>query len=96
MKLYRTKLAISSLSIYRNLLKDPVIKKFIELVNCLCTKMDATDNAAAFLNLFCGWEIFFCHQRDMPQKLLAERGVGEIEHFTPAFLSSLCKCNPSW
>jgi predicted AAA+ superfamily ATPase len=49
---YRTKLTISSLSIYRNLLKDPVIMKFIELVNCLCTKMDATDKAATFINLY--------------------------------------------
>lgn len=48
MKFYQMKLAFSSLSIYRNLLGDKVIKKFIELINCLCTKKDA----ATFLNLY--------------------------------------------
>ncbi|MDD3315048.1 MAG: ATP-binding protein [Syntrophaceticus sp.] len=52
MKFRKTKLAISSLSIYRNLLKDPVINKFVELIDCLCSGKDAIDNAAAFLNLY--------------------------------------------
>lgn len=48
MKFYQTKLALSSLSIYRSLLEDAVINKFVELINCLCAKKDA----AAFLNLY--------------------------------------------
>lgn len=48
MEFYRARLALSSLSIYRNLLEDTVIKKFVELINCLCAKKDA----AAFLNLY--------------------------------------------
>jgi predicted AAA+ superfamily ATPase len=48
LKFHQTKMALSSLSIYRNLLKDTVIKKFIRLINCLCANEDAT----AFLNLY--------------------------------------------
>lgn len=52
MKFYETKLAISSLSVYRNLLKDPVVNKFVELIDCLCSGKDGLDNVAAFFNLY--------------------------------------------
>jgi len=41
-------MAVSSLSIYRNMLEDRVVKKFVELIDCLCMKRDAAD----FINLY--------------------------------------------
>lgn len=42
------KLALSSLSIYRNLLLDPVIKKFSAVINCL----NSGGNAIDFVNFY--------------------------------------------
>ncbi len=46
--IYQIKLALSSLSIYRNLLMDPVIKKFSAVINCLNSEGDPLD----FMNFY--------------------------------------------
>lgn len=45
---YQIQLALSSLSIYRNLLTDPVIKKFSAVINCI----QSSGNSLDFINLY--------------------------------------------
>ncbi|NLN20541.1 MAG: AAA+ family ATPase, partial [Syntrophomonadaceae bacterium] len=46
--IHQLQLALSSLSIYRNLLMDPVIKKFSAVINCL----NSGGNAIDFVNFY--------------------------------------------